>query len=414
MSALPRIDFLSPPFSGHLHPILGMARFLAGEYAVRVLSTAAVQPAIAASGVAGTALGCVADSELRGIVEPEHAVGSHPARLHRQFRRTLEVLRRLRDELRVRYAGERPDLLIADFTLPVAGVVAAEYGIPWWTSLPSPCVLETPDGPPAYVGGWGPARSAWERARNAAGRKAVRVFKRVTFHFYRRQIAAAGVKRLYRPDGTETVYSPERVLALGMRELEFERTWPPAVTFLGPVLFTPSDDFPDPPFEPGMRHVLVTLGTHLHWLKDRVAAEALRAAERMPGVCFHFSEGGREGALRHDGRFARLPSISYEKHLARYDLVVHHGGAGVMYHCLRHGKPSVVFPVDYDQFDHAARLEAAGCSLRLRNLSELEGAVRAALASGELRGGCERLRRRLAEYRPEEALRGLVSERLRG
>jgi UDP:flavonoid glycosyltransferase YjiC (YdhE family) len=38
--------------------------------------------------------------------------------------------------------------------------------------------------------------------------------------------------------------------------------------------------------------------------------------------------------------------------------------------------PALVLPNDYDQFDHAARLQAAGVALRLRHAREIEPALR--------------------------------------
>jgi UDP:flavonoid glycosyltransferase YjiC (YdhE family) len=408
-----RIDLVSPPFSGHLHPILAMGRVLACHYRVRVLSTGGAQAEISAAGLDGVTLlpGC--DREMLAIVNPEHAVGSNPLRLHAQFRRTLVLLRGLRDHLREMYqAGPKPDLLLADFTLPVAGVVAAEFGIPWWTSCPSPCVMETPDGPPAYVGGGIPARNAAERARNAAGRALVRAFKRTTFGLFRRDITATGVKQLYRPDGSEVAYSPERVLALGLEELEFPRRWPESVRFTGPMLYTPPSAHSAPDFVEGKRHVLITLGTHLHWLKDRAAAVGEKLARRRPDLEIHFSDGRADGPVMRRGNFQRHSSISYAEHLAQYEVVVHHGGAGVMYHCLRHGIPSVVFPVDYDQFDHAARLEMAGCALRLRGLERLVAIVEKALLSEELGTNCRQMAATLRNFEPETRLLGLVHQLL--
>lgn len=410
-----RIDLVAPPFSGHLHPILAMGRILAPHCRVRVLSTGGAQAAINAAGLEGVTLlpGC--DREMLAIVNPEHAIGSNPVRLHGQFRRTLALLRGLRDHLRELYqAGPRPDLLLADFTVPVAGVVAAELGIPWWTSCPSPCVMETPDGAPAYVGGWRPARKPIEHGRDAAGRALVRIFKRSTFALFRREIAGAGVKQLYRRDGSEVAYSPERVLALGMEELEFPRRWPEAVRFVGPMLYTPPSAQAPPEFVEGKRHVLVTLGTHLHWLKARAAAAAEELARRRPELEIHFSDGRTAGPVVRRANFQRHPSINYVEQLARYDMVVHHGGAGVMYHCLRHGTPAVVFPVDYDQFDHAARLEVAGCALRLRRLENLGAAVDRALECESLRSACSSLSAKLKDFRPEGRLLSLVRELLDG
>ncbi|RBL01720.1 glycosyl transferase, partial [Xanthomonas oryzae pv. oryzae] len=59
----------------------------------------------------------------------------------------------LGEALQQRWRERQPDLVIVDFTLPSAGLAAQTMGIAWWTSMLSPCVIDTEDGPPAYFGG---------------------------------------------------------------------------------------------------------------------------------------------------------------------------------------------------------------------------------------------------------------------
>ena len=51
----------------------------------------------------------------------------------------------------------------------------------------------------------------------------------------------------------------------------------------------------------------------------------------------------------------------------------------MLWGCLRGGVPALVLPRDYDQFDHAARLEAAGVAIRLRHPREIAPALRRVL-----------------------------------
>jgi len=408
-----RIDLVAPPFAGHLHPLLGIARRLAREHAVRVISTGSVQAQIAAAGVAGVTLLPGRDAEIRAIVEPEFAVRSHPLRLLAQVRANLALLGDFQAALRALWQTEPPDLLIADFTLPVAGAVARELGIPWWTSHPSLCVIETPDGPPAYLGGLRPGRGPLGRLRDAAGRRMVRTFKRAVHRLHRGQMCSLGFPEMYRRDGSEALYSDERVLALGLAELEFPRRWPTAVELLGPVLFTPPSAAPEPPFVTGRDHVLVTLGTHLRWRKEEMVAAVRHAAAALPDVEIHWSDGEAQSERSESaGNFHHLGYVSYDRDLPRYALVVHHGGAGVMYHTLRAGLPALVLPIDYDQFDHAARLEAAGVARRLRRPGDLAVQVKDALADAGLRAACRRFQDILAAQAPEERVAALVAQRL--
>lgn len=383
---------------------------------MRVVSTEAALGQIAAAGLAGVALLPGRDDEIRAIVEPDHAVGSHPLRLHAQLRANLALLADLGAELGALWQREGPpDLLIADFVLPVAGAAARRLGIPWWTSHPSCCVIETPDGPPAYLGGWRPGRGPAGRLRDAAGRRLIRGFKHAIHRLHRAQIAALGFPALYRPDGSEAHYSDEQVLAFGLAELEFPRRWPAAVELVGPILYTPPSAAPEPPFVPGRDHVLVTLGTHLRWRKEAMAAAVRRAAAALPGLELHWSNGdlqNERGSPESAGNFHRLAYVPYARDLARYALVVHHGGTGVMYHALRTGVPALVLPVDYDQFDHAARLEAAGVARRLRRPEDLATQVTAALGDAGLRAACRRFQEILAAQEPEERVAEMVEERL--
>lgn len=372
----PRIELLAPPFAGHLHPILAIGRALRDIAEIEVISTEAAQPRIRAAGLAGSAVVPGADAALKAIVDPPHAVGAHPLRLHAQFQRSLELLDAFGTALDARYSNTRPDLVIADFTLPVAGAAAQRRGIPWWTSHPSPCVIEAPGGPPAYLGGWMPGVGAFGRSRDVLAAKTVRGFKWSMHRLHRRRLAALGFPSLYRDDGSEAAYSPDCILGLGLRELEFERAWPAALRFVGPMLWSPPNIGSAPPDDDAV-NVLATLGTHLGWAKQGMAEQLEAAAQALPAIRLHFSDGrldaGTDAAHRALHRHAW---VDYPSWVPRMRAVLHHGGAGVMWECLRAGVPALVLPNDYDQFDHAARLQAAGVALRLRHPREIEPALR--------------------------------------
>ena len=405
----PRVDFVSPPMSGHLHPILGLARAVARVADVRVISTAAAMPEIAAAGLSGHALLSGADAIIAAVVNPSRPVRSHPLRLYEQFRANIGLLTDFHRELLQFWRDAPPHLVIADFTVPTAGSAAIAKGIHWWTSAPSPCAMETPDGPPAYLGGWKPSASWPGHVRDQAGRAAIRGFKRGVHWMFRDALAPLGFPSVYRADGYESIYSPERVLALGLSALEFPRTYSSAVEFVGPVLYTPPSDTPSPHFVEGRRHVLVTTGTHLPWRKEALVAAIRQAARDMPTVEFHVSDGDRTSA-RHEvvANMHRLGFVSYARDLARYDLVVHHGGSGILYWSLAAGIPAVVVPADFDQFDNAARLEVAGAGLQVRRISALPGAIARALGDAALRGQARRFQGLVPDGQTERRVVELV------
>lgn len=422
MSTL-RIDLLAPPMAGHLHPVLGIAARLAREpdVAVRVLSTAAAQQQVAACGLDGVTLLPGADHLIDTVVNPPYRVGSSPRLLRRQLRGTVTLQRDLRRALLERWArpGERPDLVIADFTMVGAGTAATTLGVPWWTSHPSPCVIEARSGPPAYLGGLRPGTGRLGRARDAAARRLVRATKRTFPRWSGVRLADAGVERMYRPDGSETIYSPDVVLALTPPQVEYARDLPAAVVAVGPVLLTPPATTEPPALEPGRRHVLLTAGTHLAWHKKALLDAAVRAAEqlahrdagRFADVRLHLSLGGEAPDDLRAGRHAGVVvhhTVSYARDLARFEAVVHHGGSGVLGHTLAAGLPAVVWPVDYDQLDHAVRLVDAGVAVGMRRGDELADAVVRALTSPELRRTAGEVAAAIAAHPADDAVAELV------
>lgn len=409
-----RVDLVAPPMSGHLHPVLGMARRLARDVDVRVISTPAAMPEVESAGLRGHAMLRDADADVQAVVNPSHTVGSHPLRLHAQFRANLRLLARARHELDALWRDDAPNLVIADFTVPVAGAAAAALGIEWWTSAPSPCAIETPDGPPAYLGGCVPRADLAGRCGHAIGRQVIRWFKRGVHRLHRAELTQLGFPAVYRADGYEAIYSPHRVLALGLGALEFARRHAPAVEHIGPVLFTPPGQTPPPPVSAGRRHVLVSLGTHLAHRRAAVSDAVQRAARCVPDVTFHMSDGDRVSARDEVvGGVRHLGYVSYAEHVHRYDLVVHHGGTGVLYHTLAAGLPAVVVPADYDQFDNAARVEVAGAGVWARSLDDLPRLIARALDDAALRSVCARLRVALAATSAEARVAALVAERVR-
>lgn len=403
-----RIDLWAPPFSGHLNPILALGRQLNDRFEVRVVTTASVQAKVEAAGLGAVAVLQPEDEvALEAVVSSPRAIGSHPSRLFQQFQGASRLMARLAQATEELYRDRQPDLMIADFTLGVAGLTAQRLGIPWWTLHGSPCAIETSDGPPGYLGGWGPARHGGDALLHAGGRLLVHGFKSAVFHLTRATLRPLGIPDLYRPDGTEVLYSDEKILVPCLEGLEFRRTWPRSLIFIAPLLYTPPVATA-PPFRRGRRHVLVTAGTHLSWYKERLAEAARDLARKNPEWEIHMNDGnpGAEGLVQ--GNFTRIPFVHYDRYLGQYDLVVHHAGAGVLYHCLRTGVPSVVLPVDYDQFDNAARLEFARASVWVRHWRDLPGTVRDVLSGRRSLPGVQRLKREMDEQEPDRVV-GIIS-----
>jgi UDP:flavonoid glycosyltransferase YjiC (YdhE family) len=366
---MPAIDFVAPPFAGHLFPVLQLAQTLRdrGVANPRVLSTSDVADTIRLCDLEPLDILPDRADEVWAIANTDARTGFNPLRLYRQFRANMALMADVATQLRATWSAHRPDLVIADFTVPVAGLVARELGIPWWTSMASPCALESRTGTPSYLGGWSPAHSMLTRTRDAIGRHVIRTFKRSVALMFREQLRALHLNNVYRDDGSEAAYSDECILGLGMREFEFERDWPSSFVFAGPLVAAPPFAHVPPTFDATKRTILITLGTHLPWARERAIELVQRVAAQMADCAFHFAHG-KPGSqsVETRGNVTHYGFLPYDRYVDRYDAAIIHGGTGISYACIAAGVPMLVWPHDFDQFDHAARIVHRGLGLRFR------------------------------------------------
>jgi UDP:flavonoid glycosyltransferase YjiC (YdhE family) len=409
-----KIDVVAPPFDGHLHPILGLAEVLREFGDIRVLTTPDAAATVVAAGFEFVPILSGRVGDVWRIANTPRPVRGRPWMLLRQFRENLGLLPLLKREVELAWRIRRPDLALVDFTLPSVGHLARAQEIPWWTSHPSPLAIEMRDGTPTYLGGWAPPRGVAGRLRDAVGRSGVRLFKRMVFASFRRELRDVGLEQIYRADGSEAVYSDEVIVALGARELELPGTWPKAVRFVGPVCRTPNAEAsPAPVLDERRRSVLVTIGTHLPYARQRMLAQVKRWAEAMPDLFFHYTTGGSDGALAGEiggANWRVYRYVNYEREIGHFDAVVHHGGAGITYHCLRAGIAAVVWPQDYDQFDFAARLSHHGLAVRCGKVGAIPGALRRVLGDEAMRGRRGAFAQRLRENDLRANLRRVLAE----
>src|SRR5262249_26380617 len=89
-------------------------------------------------------------------------------------------------------------------------------------------------------------------------------------------------------------------------------------------------------------------------------------AAQMPDCLFHFAMGQPGSMEAHARGNVRVYGFfPYDDYVPRYAAAIHHGGTGILYSCIKAGVPQLVWPHDYDQHDHAARIVARGIGLRL-------------------------------------------------
>jgi len=66
-----------------------------------------------------------------------------------------------------------------------------------------------------------------------------------------------------------------------------------------------------------------------------------------------------------------LDCVSHGRLFPRCVVVVHHGGAGTTMAGLRSGRPSIITPIVYDQFESARIIERLGVGIAMNHLTEV-------------------------------------------
>lgn len=374
-----KIDVISVPFSGHLFPTLTLVKPLLEDprFQIRVITGFQKKALVERIG-----FDCLALFPDRPTVMEDIANTSKQANLfimYQQLMANSRLLPEVFDEInRIWNSEVKPDLVIADFVAAPAGMLADRLEIPWITTIPSPVAIESRTTTPAYLGGWRPHQGIFYKWRDAMGRQVIRLAKKVGLALVKKNLVTLADFKLYREDGTEAVYSPYSILALGMKELEFRDDFPPQLKWVGYRCLS-FDRLPQEQKQyltTSKKRVFVTCGTHLKWEKERMVELAKILSQEYPDYVFYVTLGDSAG-LEHTPRilsenlliFNYLP---YSDVLDQMDFAIHHAGAGILMGCIEKGIPSLILPQDYDQFDNAVRAELFQIGLLSRKKTESE------------------------------------------
>ena len=280
----------------------------------------------------------------------------------------------------------KTDIIVADFIVVSSVFCSKELGIPFITTMPTSFAPENKDGTPAYFGGLSPDSTIYSKIRDYFARKQIRLFKKTIYYLFYNQIKKMNF-RLYNNCGEENIYSPYSMLGLGMKEFEFKRSWPKQYHFAGACCETPLyyrekintekiSDILEEKYK-YKRKILVTLGTHLKWAKKTLAENIEKIAENFEDTLFVVTMGEKNrefdilaGKIKEN--MVITDYLPYTGYLDSFDYVIHHGGAGITYNCIKYKKPSLVVPQDYDQFDFAARIEYFETGIKAENINDTE------------------------------------------
>ncbi|QFZ21226.1 glycosyltransferase [Saccharothrix syringae] len=318
---------------------------------------------------------CGPERTLRPLVGPDATVHPTGVRAYRRYGETgmagvramwdgylIPFTRFVLDAVDAAVTEHRPDVVVAEQYALAGGLVAHRRGVPW-ASL---CTGALELAPPAELAGFDDF-----------------VADRVA-----RVVAMAGL-----PAGepVDPRFSPHLVIALSTKGLMGDAVLPPRCVLTGAALGVRPNapDFPWHAWDPGKRHVLVTVGTLVgHMVGDfyrRAAAALAPMADEVQAV---FVTSGVPAESFPDNAIAAelVPMLDL---MPRLDAVVCHAG-GAVNEALACGVPMVVAPVRAEQVALARQVAAAGAAVEISisdaSVDEVGAAVRAVLDEPGYRG----------------------------
>ena len=345
---------------GDLHPYmaLGMELRLRGhqvtlatsaEYAKRVrsedLEFVAVRPDIS---LADSAMLSYVMDARRG---PERLVRFLASVVRESYQDTLAAVK-------------RADLVVTHPITFGAVLAAQKVGVPWISSVLAPFSFFSAYDPPA------PGVVPWMIKLRALGPGAIRwtitVAKRHTLSWIRPMLELrkelgldAGGHPLF-----EGQHAPRRVLALFAKCLAPRQPdWPPQTVVTGFPFYDRHHDHQGlaPELEQflasGSAPLVFSLGSSAVGAAGDFYTVSLRTARRL-GMRALFLTGPHAQGLPADAMTAEY--APHSELFPRAAAIVHHGGIGTTAQAMRSGRPMLVVPFAYDQFDNGARVKRLG------------------------------------------------------
>ena len=409
-----KIDVVALPLSGHLYPTMNLLAPLLQnpQYEIR-LFTGPQKKAVT------EAVGFQVLPILEGHVKEFEKAANNKEQLgifsaYRQLSASLDLINLVSDQLIQEWTNHRPDIVIVDFITVSGGLVAEQMGIPWITTMATQFAIETTGGPPCFFGGMGTARNSWQVLQQFLGRKITHFGKRIVSFSFRDRLKRYNF-RLYNQLDQETIYSPYSILGIGMKEVELKKGFPEHYCWVGPfgASVEAVEDYPLD-LSPFMdrKKVFVTCGTQLAWAKDNLIYQTKQLAKAHPDFHFFVTRGVGGQPFKCENLMENLSVVSYlpyKEYIPQMDYVIHHGGAGIFYQCIIYGKPALILPHDYDQFDYAVRgVEAGVAYTAKRDNSKEIGQAFDRLLAKENWPELETLRQAAQSYHPTEILEGEI------
>jgi rhamnosyltransferase subunit B len=266
-------------------------------------------------------------------------------------------------------AVEGVDLAVSHPLTPALSLIAETRGLPWLSSALAPYSLFSTTDPslipnfewlqrPACLGSW-PHESMLNLVRAS-----VRRWER-PLHALRAELGLPPVKGALLIDGQ---FSSRGTLALFDPVLTAPQPdWPALTHVCGAALHDAGDPqhvalVADETLEhflaAGPPPVVFALGSSAVWLAQHYWTHAIAACKSL----------GVRGLLltgmplqqKLPGNVVAFDYLPYSRVFSRAAVVVHQAGIGTLSYALRAGRPQLLIPVGFDQFDNAARAARLG------------------------------------------------------
>ena len=284
----------------------------------------------------------------------------------------------------------RPDVIVEDNVVSFAALPAS--GVPWVRIVScNPAELKDADVPPTFSGYPAGDRAGWAEYREEQRRTHQDLH--ADFDAFCRERGAPGL-----PDLELVHTSPHLNLYLYPDEVDYARAEPLAATWHNLQTSVRETDAPWEPPEGEGPLIYLSLGSlgsgDVELMRTLIGS---LAGTRYRVVV---SKGPQHEQLELPNNMTGaefLPQVSVLPHV---DVVITHGGNNTVTEALRFGRPTVLLPLFWDQYDNAQRLHETGFGIRLDTYhhapEELTGAIERLLADAPLHDRLAALSARLA------------------
>ena len=258
------------------------------------------------------------------------------------------------------------DLLVASELIYPAQLIAEKTGLRWVSYSLAPTSLFSIFDPPLLPG---PPGTHWFQGLGPVANRLLRVVAKRASHGWWQPLRTLRHELGLPPGGNpffEGKYSPRLDLALFSSVLQApQRDWPASTVQCGFPFYDEQESSPALPpaveefLTGGEPPVVFTLGSSAVHAADNFYSESASAAQQL----------GRRALLLlgQNPPPSNLPPsilawdyLPFAQIFPRAAAIVHQGGIGTTAQALRAGRPMVVMPFAFDQFDNAARVTRLG------------------------------------------------------